>query len=144
MNAKDLLNEIFSKNLVFDQAGNQHTLDSNIDQQEGAFLMKLIREHQPTKTIEIGCAYGISSLFICSELQNIPGSHHTIIDPCQTQYFNNTGLTNLRKAHIDFFDLHEEVSEIMLPRLLSEGKKYDFCFIDGDHRFEHTLIDFFT
>ncbi len=53
------------------------------------------------------------------------------------------GVANLKKANVDFYELIEGLSEIELPRLLSEGKKYDFCFIDGNHTFDHTLIDFF-
>lgn len=71
------------------------------------------------------------------------GKHHTIIDGFQSSVFHNIGLTNLTKANVDFYQLIEGLSEIELPRLLTEGKKYDFCFIDGNHTFDHTLIDFF-
>ncbi len=143
MTASELLDEIFRKQLVYDDAGNEYKLAGNVDMKEGAFLTKLIQEYKPKNTIEIGCAYGISSLFICSALEKIKNPHHTIIDAWQNESFKNIGVSNLKKAGINFFELIEGLSEIILPQLLSEGKKYDLCFIDGNHTFDHTLIDFF-
>ncbi|MTI29215.1 class I SAM-dependent methyltransferase, partial [Xanthovirga aplysinae] len=77
------------------------------------------------------------------ELENKKNVSHTIIDPYQTSDWKNIGITNLRKANIDFFELIEKPSEIALPQLLNEKRKYDFALIDGWHTFDHTLIDFF-
>ena len=143
MNAKELLEEIFSKKIVYDEAGKEYQLNHNIDREEGEFLSGLIEKYKPVKTIEVGCAYGISSLYICSALEKIEGANHTIIDPCQSEYYHNIGISNLKKADINFFEFFEELSEIKLPELLKDKRKYDFGFIDGDHRFEYTLLDFF-
>ena len=143
MTAQDLLKEIFTTGLVYDESYKSYKLDSNIDESEGAFLQQLIEEYKPKRTIEIGFAKGISSLYICSALQKIPGARHTIIDPGQKSVFNNIGVANLKRAGIDFYDFYEETSDIALPRMLSQGKKFDFGFIDGNHLFEYTLIDFF-
>lgn len=143
MNAQELINEIFEKKLVFDEQGNPHPLNSSIKPEEGNFLKKMISEHKPVNTIEIGCACGISSLFICSALEEQANASHTIIDPSQKSVWKNIGITNLKRANIDFFTLIEKPSEIALPALLAEGKKYNLGFIDGWHTFDHTLIDFF-
>lgn len=143
MNSKELLGEIFETQIVLDSSGKEYPLGSNIDKEEGALLQRLIRKYQPKRTIEVGCAFGISSLFICEELGKIPGGHHTIIDGFQSSVFHNIGVSNLEKANVGFYELIEGLSEIELPKLLSEGKKYDFCFIDGNHTFDHTLVDFF-
>jgi len=141
--AAELIKEIFEKKGVYDNEGNKYDLTSNIDESEGQFLATIIRKYKPQKTIEIGCAYGISALYICSELEKLNDPHHIMIDAWQSTVFKNIGVTNLKKAGIGFFELIEERSEIVLPRLLSENKKYDLCFIDGNHTFDHTLIDFF-
>jgi predicted O-methyltransferase YrrM len=144
MNSSELLEEIFRTRIVYDANGKEYPLDSNIDESEGALLRNLIQKYKPQRTIEVGCAYGISSLYICSELEKTGrGKHHTIIDGFQSSVFHNIGVANLKKANVDFFELIEGLSEIELPKLLSEGKKYDFCFIDGNHTFDHTLLDFF-
>jgi len=69
--------------------------------------------------------------------------HHTIIDAFQSTYFNNIGVGNLKKANLNIYDLIEAYTEIALPQLLSDVKKYDFCFIDGNHTFDRVLVDFF-
>jgi len=143
MTAAALLNDIFRTKTVHDANGKTYQLDHNVDTEEGKFLTGLIKKYQPKRTIEIGCAYGISSLFICSALESVEGAHHTIIDPGQSKYYQNIGIDNLKKANINFFEFFEELSELKLPELLKSGQKYDLGFIDGDHRFEYTLLDFF-
>ncbi len=138
-----LIEEIFRTGKVADCEGNLYDLGSNVDQKEGNFLFNLIRENNCSKTLEVGCAMGISSLFICSALNGIKGASHTIIDPMQTTDWHSIGITQLNKAGIEYFKLMEEPSEFALPRLAEKGEKYDFCFIDGWHTFDHTLIDFF-
>lgn len=73
MNAQKLLEEIFRTRMVYDANGKQYPLDGNIDENEGAFLKGLIKKYQPQQTIEVGCAFGISSLYICSELEKMGG-----------------------------------------------------------------------
>ncbi len=143
MKALELLDEIFKSKVVYDYQGNSYNLDSNVDIDEGEFLRRIIKENDFKYTIEIGCAYGISSLNICSALEGNQDCSHTIIDPFQSTDWKNIGKANLDKAEIDFYELIEQPSEIALPHLLSEGKQYDFGFIDGWHTFDHTLVDFF-
>src|SRR5215813_8547482 len=70
-------------------------LQWNISAEEGRFLQELIRAKRPSKSIEIGCAYGISSLFICEALREVGAKSHTIIDPYQlttvTEYSSGDG-----------------------------------------------------
>ena len=143
MNAQELLNEIFKSKKIYDERGNVYDLNSGIDEKEGEFIKNIINKYNPKNTIEIGCQYGISSLYICSSIEKIKGSHHTIIDPFQKSSCHNIGIFHLQRLGYDFFNLIEKPSEIALPELLSLGKKYDFGFIDGFHTFDHTLIDFF-
>lgn len=37
----------------------------------------------------------------------------------------------------------EQKSFLAMPRLLQAGRKFDFCFVDGMHLFDYTLIDLF-
>jgi predicted O-methyltransferase YrrM len=143
MNARQTLELIFKDKLVKDTAGNEYALESNLDIEEGEFLVKIIDKYKPKKTLEIGCAQGISSLYICSALENIPSSFHTIIDPFQNSQWKGIGIANLKKSGVTSFELIEEISETALPALLASGKKFDFGLIDGWHTFDHTLIDFF-
>lgn len=137
------IEEIFNSKCVFDINGVKHDLGSNIDKNEGEFLCDIIKKNDIKNTIEVGCAMGISSLFICSALYGQKDSYHTIIDPMQSTDWSSIGISNLNSAGVDFYKLIEEPSEIALPQLLSEKKQYDMGFIDGWHTFDHTLLDFF-
>ena len=37
----------------------------------------------------------------------------------------------------------EEGSEFALPKLLAEGRKFDFALIDSWHTFDHALLEFY-
>lgn len=117
--------------------------NTSISRQEGEFLWSVIRENRYHKTIEIGCALGVSSLYICDALSQFNNPSHTIIDVVQTSFWSGIGIRNLQARSISFFSLIEELSELALPRLLESKETFDFGFIDGWHTFDHTLLDFF-
>jgi predicted O-methyltransferase YrrM len=142
-NCQKQIEEIFRNGKVTDCGGRFHDLSSNIDRNEGTFIYNIIKQNKCGKTLEVGCAMGISSLYICAALEGKEGAIHTIIDPMQTTDWHSIGITQLNKAEVDFYRLLEEPSEFILPQLVKSGEKYDFCFIDGWHTFDHTLIDFF-
>ncbi|MEH1822345.1 MAG: class I SAM-dependent methyltransferase [Nostoc sp.] len=139
------IENIYSTGTVVGQNGEVHKLHSAIDREEGEFLSKIIHnDPKIIKTLEVGCAYGLSSLHICLGIQERVGASHTIIDPFQYIYWDGVGIRNLDEAGIDFFDLIQVKSEFALPRLLEEKEgQFDLVFIDGWHTFDHTLIDAF-
>jgi predicted O-methyltransferase YrrM len=140
-----VLHEIFETETVVDANGNKFPLSANISLHEGQFLHDLIvSDLSISKSLEIGCAYGISSLFICNALKDRSNKSHIIIDPFQEKNYKNIGITNLKKAGFDFFTLIEEKSEIAMPKLLqSNPDSIDLIFIDGFHSFDQVLLDFY-
>jgi predicted O-methyltransferase YrrM len=142
VNHKEMLNDIHKKMIVKDASGNDFKLKDSIDHEEGMLLERLVRVNKTFDSIEVGCAYGISSLYICGAVANNRG-HHIIIDPFQTTDWHGIGITQLKNAGLDNYTLIEERSEIALPKLLDQGHKFDFAFIDGWHTFDHTLLDMF-
>ena len=136
MNIDALVQELFDK-------ADAQLLASAISIPEGQFLRSLIQKHDIQNTIEIGCANGISSLFICDALRTKSSPHHVMIDPYQTTQHAGKGIANLKRANISFAELIEKPSEIALPQLLDQGRRFEFGFIDGYHTFDHALLDFF-
>ena len=140
-----IIEKIFETETVVGRSGKIHPLRGGIDRQEGEFLYKIIQDDPAIhKTLEIGCACGISSMYICAATKNRPNASHTIIDPNQTVKWDAIGITNLETSGFVHFKLIELKSEFALPRLLQEQEgPFDFIFIDGWHTFDHTLLDCF-
>jgi predicted O-methyltransferase YrrM len=138
-----VLTEITRTQKVYASDGSAYDLHSSIDEDEGRAIYELIQDQKISASLEVGCAYGISSLYICDALSTHQTRHHTIIDPVQSTDWRGIGISNLRKASFDFFSLIEKPSEIALPELLANEEKFQFIFIDGWHTFDHTLLDFF-
>lgn len=121
--------------------GEWYELTSAIDKEEATFLHQIIQQAKPKLSLEIGCAEGLSSMVICETIG--PNARHTIIDAFQSTDWSNHGIHNLKTAGFNNWELIEERSEYVLPKLAQEGKKYDFVFVDGWHTFDHVLVEFF-
>jgi hypothetical protein len=67
------------------------------------------------------------------------------IDPAQhDDSWQGGGLHNVRRAGFaDRYQFHEATSQQVLPKLVEEGTRIQFAFLDGWHTFDHTLVDFF-
>jgi predicted O-methyltransferase YrrM len=118
---------------------------SAVSRLEGVFLQSIVRNLDPTKSLEIGLAYGVSALFICEALRVRDGTEHVMIDPQQHgPSWRGIGLANvLRAGYGHFTRLIEEPSYRALPELERSGQHIDFAFIDGWHTFDFGLVDFF-
>jgi predicted O-methyltransferase YrrM len=106
---------------------------------EARFIYNFIKKNRFNKTLETGCGYGKSAVSIMAAT----GMPHIVIDPFQSNY-KYGGINNIKKAGFEKqLSYMEDYSHAVLPHLLSEGKKFDFIFIDGDHRFDGQFIDFY-
>jgi predicted O-methyltransferase YrrM len=123
-----------------------------VDPAEGAWLQQIVHDIRPAESLEIGCAYGVSSLYICealcsgyaSEASPSGTRRHIVVDPFQSTQWRGIGVRNIRDAGFaSLVDFREERSEVVLPRLLQEGVRLDFAFIDGWHTFDQVLVEFY-
>jgi len=115
----------------------------SIEPAEGEALRSWIAREKAVRTIEIGLAYGISTLFIGQGLLSSGGrnARHIAIDPYQSN-FKNCGLQLLEEAGIaDIVEHYPEESQIALPRFVNEGREFDFAFVDGSHLFDRVFLD---
>jgi hypothetical protein len=137
----NITTDIVTKNGFYLDNGEWYTLTSAIDQPEIDFLKDIINKNKFSKTLEIGCAEGISSMVICEAIGK--DKTHTILDPNQSGHWKNMGVSNLKKSGLNNFELIEDYSEFVLPEFLKEGRQFDFIFVDGWHTFDHVLLEFF-
>ena len=61
-------------------------------------MKEIIRSVRPQVTLEVGCAYGVSSRYICEALQEVSAVKHIAMDPYQYSEFEGIGLANLKRA----------------------------------------------
>ena len=133
---------------IMSTLNNTTKLHSNVNAREGNLLSTIIKDHKHSKILEIGMAYGISSMYMLMALEdnklqhNLPSVSLTSIDPNQSTQWKSIGVDNVTALKMPHYHtLIEEVSEIALPMLWKESRQYDLVFIDGFHTFDNTLID---
>ena len=164
----DVLRRILDTGSVTTDEGQELPVHSQIPPAQGEFLADVIRAERPTQSLEIGLAYGISSLYLCEALAEVGALRHWVVDPLQFGQaspeggmrfdddrwsdlewnpdfgWRGIGLANLHRA--GFADLVEHLnapSHLALPRLIEDGLSIQFAFIDGWHTFDYVLVDFF-
>jgi len=107
---------------------------SSVTPKKGQFLYKLVKHYKPRCIIELGTAFGISSMYIAMGYRNchiytIEGCHDTL--NIATHNFTRLGLGNIEEICGNFDEL--------LPRILKKIKTVDLVFFDGNHKKEATL-----
>ena len=111
---------------------------------EGEALRRWVARERATATIEIGLGYAVSALFVCEGLlaTGDASARHVVIDPHQATRFSDCGLQLLEEAGLaGLVEYHGEESQIALPRFVSEGRRFDLAFVDGNHRFDGVFLD---
>jgi predicted O-methyltransferase YrrM len=111
---------------------------------EGEALGEWVERERATRTIEVGLGYGVSALFLCEALlrNGDPAARHLVVDPYQATRFANCGQQVLEEAGVaSLVEHHVEESQIALPRFLSEGRRFELAFVDGNHRFDRIFLD---
>jgi predicted O-methyltransferase YrrM len=131
--------------------GTLHDIDDStrISVSEGMTLYSLCVADNVTSTLEVGLAYGFSTVFLLAALARNGGGTHTAIDPLQDTDWSGIGHTTARRLAAaatdlgsDSFVLVPERSEPALIDLERAGRSFGLTFIDGYHRFDDVLVDF--
>jgi Methyltransferase domain len=108
-------------------------------------LQHLVRLSRARQALEIGMARASSSVAILSALP--PDGRLTSIDPFQLREQDGYAGAGVRVVgEAGFASRHALLAEydyVALPRLLEEGRRFEFVFIDGYHAFDYAMLDFF-
>jgi predicted O-methyltransferase YrrM len=118
-----------------------HDRAVSVTQAEAEALRGWVEREGARQTIEVGLGYGVSALAICAGLTG-DDAHHVVIDPFQETRFGGEGLRLVEEAGMaPLVELHAEESQLVLPRLVAEGRRFDLAFVDGNHRFDAVFLD---
>ena len=132
---------------VVDREGQRHQLfPVAITPAEGQALQGWIVRELATNALEIGLGYAFASLHIVDGLLANSGggrtASHTAIDPFQSSWYGGLGVQHLAEAGVaDLVEVHEDESQLVLPRMVAEARLFDFAFVDGNHRFDRVFLD---
>jgi predicted O-methyltransferase YrrM len=123
--------------------GENISVHSEIDLANAESLYETVLRVRPAVVIEIGVAFGVSSLSILTALREIDqGGKLLSVDPMQTSVWKGCGLASIARAGLtNWHEMHEDFDYKVLPRLLESGKKMDFAYIDGWHTFDYAFLD---
>ena len=111
---------------------------------EGEALRGWVMRERAARTIEVGLAYAVSTLYICEALLESGADEirHVALDPYQASYYGDAGRQVLEEAGVSgLVEFREEESQIALPRFVAEGRAFDLAFVDGSHRFDRAFLD---
>ena len=117
----------------------------SIGRSDSDVLRDLVLAERARTVIEIGLAYGSAALAISEALvANGSGQgRHLIIDAYQNRFYGSGWSAIVEAGATGLCLLFEELSQIVLPRLLSDGFLADAAFVDGSHIFHNVFVDLF-
>jgi len=140
----DSLKEIFQLGTIeINDRGERTKLNSHTSEGQGIFLQELYSFIKPQKSLEVGFAFGISTLFIlekCREL-NAEEKSHIVIEPMS---WGEAAIYNIRKEGLEkYIDIRNDFSDVVLPRLFLNKERIQFAYVDTTKVFDIVLQDFY-
>jgi predicted O-methyltransferase YrrM len=118
---------------------------TRIGPRNGRWLYEFCVANCPMNSVEIGMAYGFSTMFIMAAMRKNGKGRHTSIDPFQNAHWKGIGVAHARKVSkpgVEFRFI-EDRSDRAATDLARENEKFDLVFIDGNHKFDDVLVDFY-
>ena len=116
---------------------------TRISREKGMLLYHLCLERKPKIVLEVGLAYGFSTVYLLAALREAGRGRLISIDPLETRLWHGVGAQ--RGVQLDMqdrFKVIEKRAEYAIPRLLAKRLRVQLVFIDGDHHFDSAMMDF--
>lgn len=132
---------------VADEDGHREPLTHiGIDIDSVGVVYFLTRTLKAAYTVETGFGMGTSAMSMLAAKYDMPDHRHVSIDPFGLS--DGAGLVlhrHLESRYGDHFERVWEASELALPAMVKRGEDRPLmlAMIDGDHRFDGALVDFF-
>ena len=139
-----VLREMVESHSAQDPAGVRHEVHSGIHVRCAEALYQAVLQRRPHLTVEVGMAFGWSTLAILTALEEIGADGRLVsIDPYQKASWHNCGIAAVERAGLaPRHRLIERPDYLALPGMLQDKAEVDFGYIDGNHTFDYVLLDF--
>lgn len=128
------------------EGGKKIALDkvTRISIEQGLLLHSLAVDNNVVRSLEIGFAYGFSTVWILDALRGKENAKHIAVDPFERTVWESVGLTQIEKlGPLADFRWIEDYSIHALSDMIRQKQRFDFVFIDGNHRFDDVIVDFY-
>ena len=142
----DVLRSILSTRSIVHADGTLSELHSETSGEECAAMYGFLKENPPEIVIEIGMAYGVFSLAALTALEENNRGKLISIDPNPAGFDHvmQSALLAIDKSGLSHRHTHLHMeSELAMLKLVAEGVRPDFVYIDGHHGFDHAFVDMF-
>ena len=139
------LEKIFKTNTIeINSQGEAVPLHSNTSLEQGLFLQEMFDLVKPLQSLEVGFAYGISSMFILEkhkELNSKVGAH-IVIEP--DYYWGGAAEYNIEKENLSqYIQIKRDFSDKVMAGLFLENVRVQFAYVDTTKQFDIIMHDFF-
>ena len=142
--ANPLFDQIWSDGSVQTRDGETVRYEAGVSREFCEALAEEVSRLDSPRVLEIGMAFGASSVHLADGIAAAGGGSLTAIDPFQSSDWRAIGIHNVERAgHGRLLTMIGEPSFQALPRLLAGGEEFDFIFIDGNHDFDNVFVDLF-
>ncbi len=119
-------------------------LNTRIGIGQGATINRLMRDHSVERSLEIGFAYGFSTVWMLDALMTQTNTRHVAIDPFEKSSWKGIGIAQRKRLPFrGEFKWIKNYSIHALSYLIENNEKFEFIFIDGNHRFDDVIVDFY-
>lgn len=145
LDANPVLQGMYRDGRVERPDGTTMELHSRLTPTHAEALYQLVLAERPTHVVEVGMAFGASTLAILTALAELGGDRRLVsLDPMQHSLWEGVGVHSVQRAGFaDLHELREAPDYLGLPDLVREGFEAGFAYIDGWHTFDYTLLDAF-
>lgn len=119
-------------------------LHSHTSKEQGLFIQEMFDSVKPANTLEVGFAYGISTMFILEKHRenNAVEKAHIVIEP--DSYWGNAAIYNIEKEGLTkFLDIRKGYSDKVLTQLFHEDHRIQLAYIDTTKQFDVVFQDFY-
>ena len=142
--SNEVLDEMFRTGQTQTPGGDFIDVHSQIERPYAEALHGVVLREGFEDVLEVGFAFGVSSLAILTALDDLGRGSLTSLDPLQDTDWQDCGVHAVERSGLaGRHTLIRQPDYLAMPALLADARAFDLIYIDGWHTFDYTLLDLF-